>query len=552
VTLAEILTFAGGPQDAIGLVEQAMRLSPQQQADYAWALGHAYYLTGRYEEAIAAFKRALIRYPHFLPAHAYLAAIYSELDREEEARAALAEVQRTNPHPPHRSAWRLPYKDQSAYERLLTAWATVPTAVAVGLAESAGSAPPSQAVGPMVIHAGQVIDGTGRDPLVDAVIVVDSGKITAMGQAGTIDTPSGAARLEGPGKTVIPGLIDMQVHFADWMNPLFLRHGVTTARDVGNNLDVILIHRRRSQKPGQTRPRLFTCGPIIDWPNPPQGEAWMRRVVLTTDEARAAARDLLERQIDCLKVGEKLTPPVVQAIVETAAPRGVPVTAQLRATTAAEASALGVKGVESASGVEYALVTVQGLQELARLLAAKGVFVVPALVQNEQLSRLLDPSLRQDPLLQHVPPGRFDWWDTPYGVGKWTEVHSAQHRHILAQKKALIAELAKADGQVVAGSATPNPYVIPGASLHRELELLVEAGLTPMQALRAATQVAAELLGQEARLGTLAEGKVADLVTLDGNPLATFARSGRSRSYCGMARSSGKNSGRSVGWWTPG
>jgi imidazolonepropionase-like amidohydrolase len=146
--------------------------------------------------------------------------------------------------------------------------------------------------------------------------------------------------------------------------------------------------------------------------------------------------------------------------------------------------------------------------------------VAPALVQNEQLSRLLDPSLRQDPLLQHVPPGRFDWWDTPYGVGKWTEVHSAQHRHILAQKKALIAELAKADGRVVAGSAAPNPYVIPGASLHRELELLVEAGLTPMQALRAATQMAAELLGQEARLGTLAEGKVADLVILDGNPLA--------------------------------
>jgi hypothetical protein len=76
----------------------------------------------------------------------------------------------------------------------------------------------------------------------------------------------------------------------------------------------------------------------------------MRRVVLTTDEARAAARDLLERQVDCLKVGEKLTPPVVQAIVETAAPRGVPVTAQLGATTAAEASVLGVKGWRAPRG----------------------------------------------------------------------------------------------------------------------------------------------------------------------------------------------------------
>jgi hypothetical protein len=150
-------------------------------------------------------------------------------------------------------------------------------------------------------------------------------------------------------------------------------------------------------------------------------------VVLTTDEARAAARDLLERQVDCLKVSDKLTPPVVQAIVETAAPHGVPVTAQLRATTAAEAAALGVKGVESASGVDYAVVTVQGLQELARLLAAKGVFVAPTLVVNEQLARLLDPSLRQEPLLRYVPLAQFGWWDAPYGVRTWTEAHAAEH-----------------------------------------------------------------------------------------------------------------------------
>jgi imidazolonepropionase-like amidohydrolase len=185
-----------------------------------------------------------------------------------------------------------------------------------------------------------------------------------------------------------------------------------------------------------------------------------------------------------------------------------------------EAVALGVKGLEMASGVNYAMVTVQELRELAHLVAANGVFVIPTLVLNEQLSRLLEPDLHRDPLLQYVPRAQFGWWDAPYGVGKWTEAHAAEHWHILAQKKALIDALAKADGRVVAGSATPNPYVIPGASLHRELELLVEAGLTPMQALRAATQVAAELLGQEAHLGTLAEGKVADLVILDGNPLA--------------------------------
>jgi len=535
MVLAATLAFIGRPQEAIGLLEKAMRLNPRRQADYAWALGHAYYLTGRYEEAMTALKRRLVRYPNDGATHVFLAATYSELDREAEARAEMAAAQRHSPPPSsalqesiaasplETLRQRLPYKDPAVFERVLAAIAVAATPAGVGHVESAGSAAvppePSQAVGPLVIRAGRVIDGTGRAPMVDAVIVVDGGKITAIGQAGTIATPRGATRIEAPGQTVIPGLIDMQVHYADWMHPLFLRHGVTTVRDVGNNLDVILIHRRRSQKLGQTRPRLFACGPIIDWPGPPQGEAEIRRVVHTTDEARAAARALLERQVDCLKVSEKLTPPVVQAIVETAAPRGVPVTAQLRATTAAEAAALGIKGVESASGVDYALVTVQGLQELARLLATKGVFVAPALVQNEQLPRLLDPSLRQEPLLQYVPLTQFGWWEAPYGVGRWTERHSAEHRHILSQKKALLEAFARANGRVVAGSATPAPYVLPGAGLQRELELLVEAGLTPMQAIRAATQVAAEFLGQETRLGTLEVGKLADLVLLGGNPL---------------------------------
>jgi hypothetical protein len=227
-TLAEILAFAGRPQDAIGLVEQAMRLDPQHQADYAWALGHAYYLTGRYEEAITALKRRLIRYPNSLATYAYLAAIYSELDREEEARAALAEVWRISPQTQQGvSGWRLPYKDHAVYERLRALWATVPPPAGVVRSESAGPAAPAQVVGPLVIHAGQVIDGTGRAPLVDAVMVVDGGKITAMGQAGTVDTPRGATRLEVPGHTVIPGLIDKRVqNYADWMTPLFLRHGV--------------------------------------------------------------------------------------------------------------------------------------------------------------------------------------------------------------------------------------------------------------------------------------------------------------------------------------
>jgi adenylate cyclase len=519
-TLANILAFAGRPQDAFGLVEKAMRLDPQQQTDYAWALGHAYYLTGRYEEAIATFKRVLVRYPNDLGAHAYLAASYSELDREEEARAAMAEVLRLVPEASYEGAKRTnPYKDQAVFERQQAAQSVAVPPPGVVLAKPTGPPTPPQAVGPLVIHALLVIDGTGRAPIVDAVIVVEGGKITAIGPAGVITTPRGATRLEVPGKTVIPGLIDMSVEsYADWMHPLFLRHGVTTVRDVSDNLDVVLIQRRRSQKPAQQRPRIFACGPIIDGPNSAFGP-WKSRVVATAEEARRAARELLARQVDCLKAFEKLAPTQVQAIVEEAAAHGVPVTAQLLATTSAEAVALGVTGLERTFSGAIARATTQELQALARLLAAKGVFVIPTLVNNEQLSRLLDPALRQEPLLQYVPLAWFRWWDAPYGVGQWTEAHSVRQRYFLSRKKALLEEFAKANGRVVAGSATPHPYVLPGAGLQRELELLVEAGLTPMQAISAATKVAAEFLGQEAHLGTLEVGKLADLVILGGNPL---------------------------------
>ncbi|MGH8066892.1 MAG: amidohydrolase family protein [Candidatus Entotheonellia bacterium] len=369
----------------------------------------------------------------------------------------------------------------------------------------------------LIIQAGQVIDGTGRAPMRDAVILVEGEQIKAIGRSGDIDIPPGAHILDARGKSVIPGLIDMHVHYQDWMELFFLRHGVTTVRDVGNNLDMILTRRQWSQKTGAKQPRIFACGPLIDGPNPRWG-AWISRAVATPDEARTVARELLDRRVDCLKAYEQLTPPQIQALVQEATPRGVPVTAHLRETSAVDAVGLGVKAFEHASGINYLTATRQELQALAQLVTSKGVFLVPTLVVNEQLSRLLSPDIQQEPLLPYMPH-QFGWWEAPYGVGQWTETHSARQRDILARKQAWLVEVAKIGGRIVAGSDTPNPYVLPGTSLLRELELLVAAGLTPLQAITTATQTAAELLGQEARLGTLTAGKVADLVILGGNPV---------------------------------
>jgi imidazolonepropionase-like amidohydrolase len=143
-----------------------------------------------------------------------------------------------------------------------------------------------------------------------------------------------------------------------------------------------------------------------------------------------------------------------------------------------------------------------------------------SLAITEQISRLGSPEQEMMALLGEIPPARREYWRARAAAASPDRTAGAARR--LGCLKPFVARLQRAGGQVVAGSDTSNPYVIPGASLHRELELLVEAGLSSREALAAATRTAAAFLGQAHALGTLEVGKTADLVVLGADPLVSI------------------------------
>ncbi len=250
------------------------------------------------------------------------------------------------------------------------------------------------------------------------------------------------------------------------MDALFLRHGVTTVRDVGSGLDSILELREASRAPGVPRPRIFACGPLIDGPSPRHGTG-LSVSVQTVAEARAVARRLLDRGVDCLKIYEQLTPPLVEAVVREAEGTRVPVTAHLRDTTALQALETGVRGLEHAFGFEACDETVAA--QVVRRVVERAAYVVPTLAITEQISRFGSPEQETMALLGEIPAARRQYWRATAAAASLARTAGAARR--LECLKLFAARLQRAGGHVVAGSDTSNPYVVPGASLHRELEV---------------------------------------------------------------------------------
>jgi hypothetical protein len=402
-----------------------------------------------------------------------------------------------------------------------------------------------------------LIDGTGRAALSDAVVVFQDGRIREVGRRGDVAPPEGAEVIDANGKTILPGLIDGHCHYRDWMGEIYLHYGVVTCPNISNNPVEWIIAQREGVKNGTIRgPRVWAAGNVIDGPPPGEiGSGALRRqrtsiIVETEEEARQAVRMLAEKGVDGFKLFERLTPQTSKAAADEAHRLGRPVFGHsLDIFTSA---ANGYQSTEHSWSVLYTsiqdpkkkaeldLARMKGkidtaeahihmdpaiFDKLIKVMVEKNVHWSPTwatwfrpLSPRAQEMKQREIALLKDPNLRYLPPYLLQ--DTEKFFAQY-ENASPDKRHELIAGFTMIQDFvrrfAAAGGKIHSGS-DPN-HVVPGYAVHAELEMLTEAGLTPLQAIRTLTMNVAEAWGKEKEYGSVEKGKVADIVIVNGDPL---------------------------------
>lgn len=393
-----------------------------------------------------------------------------------------------------------------------------------------------------------LIDGTGGPPVPNSAVVVRDGRIESVGTRDGFQLPRKTREVDVSGRWIIPGLIDAHTHLAPaarWAPSRYLAWGVTTVRDVHGVLDEVMVQRKRLNLDSLRGPRVYAAGAMIDGLPATYPDA-----IGANDqrEARRGVDRLVSGGVDLIKVYTRIDAPLLRAIVDEAKAFNLGVAGHLGMIDAVTAAKAGIASIEHMSGVPEAASTnpsslfaahyrgffpgwtaferswagldSASLARVAAALAEAKVTIVPTLVLHETLSRLNDPGSLQDPGLRDVPEAQQRSWDVQGLISRagWTEPDFEAFRRSRPQQDLFLRAFAAAGGRIAAGTDAANQLLVPGYSEHREMELLVQAGLTPREALRAATRNGAVLLGADS-VGLIAPGKVADLLVLIKDPL---------------------------------
>jgi len=372
----------------------------------------------------------------------------------------------------------------------------------------------------LVVDDVTLIDGTERPPRSGMSIIVEGERFVAVGR--DVEAPSGATRIDGTGKFAIPGLMDMHVHLRGGIRALhgYLYSGVTSIYDAGNDPDVIFSLRERERSGEITAPRIFATGSIVTAP----GGHGSRRAV--TIEEFARDREKLDTHIaqgpDMLKITQDehgwgtrplirhLPVDLLQQIIRYYHEHGIRTTihtsSELRTWEAIYA------GVDT---LAHPVIRAPVSERYLNMMSVKKIPQVSTLTIGEGYSRLVEhPEFLDEPLYRAtLLPSEIERLRTTTRP-EWKERRWTQWMKVMtpvAQEN--LKRLHEARGIVVVGTDQTL-----GPAVHRELELLVDGGIEPLDAIRMATLHGAIFLGKEAELGTIEAGKLADFVLLDADP----------------------------------
>lgn len=417
------------------------------------------------------------------------------------------------------------------------AW--VPTASAQQIRES---------VPAVVIKGGTLIDVRTGHQVAGSLIVVEGDRIKQVGREPDVVVPRDAQVIDARGKWIIPGLMDMHAHISGAKNlplELYLVNGVTTIRDPAGHLTLQRLARQEIESGKRLGPRLSFSGYVLDG-NPP---LWPDLSIMADTEERAesAVDFLIDQGAESIKVYNSITEPVLVAIVRAAHKRGIPVIGHVpRSITMTRAVELGMDGLEHIRVTGRELLPLEEadkidflpfaqreallwqrfdldsdrMKELVSFLAEKKIFLDPTLTIDELSSLALYEEQAKDPNNRFLPRDFINEDETAPDVFRLPPELKEAAAEGFRKRLRFIGMCGRAGVQIIAGTdGVGTGTLLPGFGLQHELELLAQAGLTPIQVIQAATINAARALKKDGELGSIEAGKLADLVILSASPL---------------------------------